>query len=115
METVKLIVYGTLREGFGNHRLIRHCNRLNDGFIQPGYGLFINGLPYLVEDVDGPGCFGEIYEIDKNTLRRCDDLENHPHWYCRKLVNVITIDGETVRCWAYIYQGTERGTYVRKF
>lgn len=116
MERTSLLsVYGTLREGFSNHYIIKHCEKIGDGYTKSGYGLFINGLPYLVEDEKGPGCFVEIYKVDMHTLKRCDRLECHPDWYRRSLVDVLDAERNQHQSWIYLYQGPERGEYVRKF
>lgn len=43
---------------------------------------------------------GELYEVDKKTLRRLDSLEGHPDFYERKLVKIKTTTGS---CTAWMY------------
>jgi gamma-glutamylcyclotransferase (GGCT)/AIG2-like uncharacterized protein YtfP len=54
---------------------------------------------------------GEVYEIDDQTLRSCDHLEGHPHFYIRKEIEVWVLDGSGLcegeyrkTCWAYFIQ-----------
>lgn len=112
----KLAVYGTLREGFSNHRLISHCEKVCKGHTEKGLGLAVNGLPYLVRDEAGRGCFVEVYNVDHATLKRCDMLEGHPDWYRRELITVYERPtGHEIKCWCYIYQGETNDRYIDKF
>lgn len=77
--------------------------------------MFVNGLPYLVKDTEGKGVFVEVYDVDQRTLRKIDFLEGHPVWYRRERVTVYENNGHAIECWAYVYQGKERGEYVRRF
>lgn len=114
---VNLFVYGTLRKGKHNHHILRNSKCLGEFHTERGLGLIVQGLPFLVEDVTGPGCWGELYEVDRNVLSDCDRLEGHPDFYKRTLIDVI--DPETKRkepTWAYIYQGEFRNaTFTRRY
>lgn len=116
--TYRLFVYGTLRRGQGNHYHLRHAKFIGEYYTEPGYGLVVNGLPYLVEDEeDGPGCWGEVYEVDRLTLIDIDHLEGHPEWYRRKTINVINPENQhKEEAYAYIYQGAfKNATYIRRY
>lgn len=111
-----LAVYGTLKQGHSNHLLLSSSAYLGECAIPSGYGLFVDGLPFLVEDSNGPGCYGEMYEISKETLRRLDHLEGHPSVYKRTQLNVVDLEtGHQRKCWVYIYQGKTGRDYVRRF
>lgn len=99
---MKLFVYGTLRQGFGNHGLIRHCQKIADATIPAT--LHVSGwLPMITHPVEpNHRVMGEIYElIDQETVRRVDRLEGHPDWYCREEVEAVTPDGQNMTVWAY--------------
>jgi gamma-glutamylaminecyclotransferase len=114
--TYNLCVYGSLKKGQYNHSLLKSSKYLGECAIPPGYGLYVFGLPFLVKDDKGPGCYGEIYEVSKETLNDLDVLEGHPSIYKRELLDVVELDtGHKLKCWCYIYQGRTGEDYVRRF
>lgn len=112
-----LFVYGTLKRGGGNHYYLRHGNFLGEYYTVPGYGLTVTTLPYLLEDEEGPGCWGELYEVDRFTLFDIDNLEGHPTWYKRKEISIINPENQhMVSAQAYIYQGEiKNATFIRRY
>jgi len=86
MNTHRVAVYGTLREGEGNFRLLRDA--VKDGTHRiGGFVMYSNGgFPYAVE---GEGQITvETYSVDDRTLRNLDMLEGYPHHYDRREVDV---------------------------
>lgn len=82
----KVVVYGTLKQGFGNHRLLANSKYLGVHTIPDGYTMYsLGGFPAIVEGGDRP-VVAEVYEVDRETLIRLDGLEGHPNWYCRKTI-----------------------------
>lgn len=98
MEKRKVFVYGTLRQGQSNHRLIDGSKYLGTCGITGPHVLHDMGFcPALVPvDNEVNTVFGEVYEVTLETLYRLDTLEGHPEWYYREL-----IDTELGR--AYVY------------
>ncbi len=85
----KIFVYGTLREGFRNHRLIRGAKFLGayhtlKKYRMESYGTF----PILHEDVPYAHIAGEVYEIDDDMLDRVDFLESEGYFYKRKKIKL---------------------------
>lgn len=80
-----LFVYGTLKSGHGNHRLLERCP-----FVQhdeaPGR-MFGAGVPVVAPN-DTDWVKGEVYEVTLAQMRACDRLEGHPHSYTRTLVTL---------------------------
>lgn len=112
----KLFVYGSLKAGNYNHKYLERSNFLGEYYIDKGYGLFKNGLPYLIEHKDGPGCYGELYEVDNFTLSDIDILEGHPNWYKRILTTVFNVETkQPEKAYVYIYQGEKNGDFIRRF
>ena len=112
----KLFCYGSLKKGHYNHFYLRHATYLGDYYIEPGYGLFVRNLPFLIKHDDGPGCYGELYEVDRLSLIDIDHLEGHPDWYRRSLVSVINLEtNQRTNAYAYIYQGEKDGHFIRRF
>jgi gamma-glutamylcyclotransferase (GGCT)/AIG2-like uncharacterized protein YtfP len=83
-ELARLCVYGSLKRGFGNNRLLQSAT-----FVSPctfkGTMYSMGGFPAvsLHGDTD---IAGEIFEVDEATLHRCDQLEGHPDWYLRQKI-----------------------------
>ena len=110
-----LFVYGTLKKGFGNHRV------LYDGSAPPTllssnaytydtkWDIIPNGprgggFPYLI-----PGDYsvmGELYLVNDKVFRQCDGLEGYPNFYDRHLIPVSLRENPRVQdiqmAWAYV-------------
>jgi gamma-glutamylcyclotransferase (GGCT)/AIG2-like uncharacterized protein YtfP len=106
-----LFVYGTLRQGMGNHPLLGGCSYLGKGRIQAK--LYLSGWLPMIYPGDGV-TIGEVYEIpDQEKWHRLDSLEGHPDWYERRLVPVTFEDGDEATVWAYFMcDGYPTATYV---
>ena len=112
----RVFVYGTLKKGHSNDVYLKDSVFVGEGAINKGYGLYVFGLPFLVKDDKGLGCYGEIYLVSKETLNDLDVLEGHPSIYKRELLDIIELDtGHKLKCWCYIYQGRTGEDYVRRF
>lgn len=106
-----LFVYGTLRKGFGNHRVMSEARWVGPGRTTARFDLRVDDLPFVV-----PGATsrvrGEVYEIDEAQLERLDAFEGHPQWYRREQIGVELDDGTTLLAWMYIYLGEPRGRII---
>jgi gamma-glutamylcyclotransferase (GGCT)/AIG2-like uncharacterized protein YtfP len=90
MENIVVFVYGTLRAGEGNHRVIApHIVRaLGEGHIQ---GRMYDWKAYPVVCLEQPGVVvGEWYEIERSGLPYLDRLEGYPTLYQRSIVSDIS-------------------------
>lgn len=98
-----IAVYGTLKWGEGNHRLLDGSLYLGDGMTVDKMRLVISGLPFLIENPhdDGHHVDVECYAVDDRTLRAIDGLEGHPHFYCREKIK-IDLENEIVDAWVYM-------------
>ena len=91
---MKLMVYGTLKRGWGNNRLLVNATFVGEAVSKKNYVLFDSGIPYAVPFTENEDThplrpiMGEVFEIDADQLRRCDALEGHPNWYRREIINV---------------------------
>lgn len=91
-----LAVYGTLRKGFYNHRLISHCRFLGETKLNGWVMVDVGAYPAIF-----PGdsqIVVEVYEIDDKDLTTCDYLEGFPSYYNRMLV-----DTEFGKAWIYFW------------
>jgi gamma-glutamylcyclotransferase (GGCT)/AIG2-like uncharacterized protein YtfP len=88
-------VYGSLRQGFGNHqRFLSHLKPLGLDLIE-GWDMYsLGAFPAIV---GGSGAVVvEVYDVDDNTLRMLDGLEGFPHFYNRSQVST-----EYGEAWVY--------------
>lgn len=88
-------VYGTLRQGNGNHRLISRSESaefIGTGKLTTPATMFTNGgFPYLsfLDTLNPTVCpTVEVYAVDAECLRDLDRLEGYPGWYDRSEVQV---------------------------
>jgi gamma-glutamylaminecyclotransferase len=109
-----VFVYGTLKRGHMNHRILEHGNAefLGTAATLRDHSLFVDGLPYLVEGThEDPGSHqvrGELYKVDAETMASLDRLEGHPRFYERRLARFVysdrhTPDGAAPRAWVYYH------------
>ncbi len=102
MDKHKVFVYGTLKKGFGNHRLLVDSEKIGDRTLADHDIYAVSGFPGVVPGTDTVE--GELYEVDSETLRRLDALEGHPHMYTR--TEVVLSDGTKAE--TYIWQRAVR-------
>ena len=114
-KTYKVFVYGTLKRGWGNNRLISQVDTsrfLGHAYTGDVYYFAKSGCPFVIEDeklVANPSddnlmgiVLGEVYEVDETTLGQLDQLEGHPNWYMRETVDVRKLgDRFDTKVWMY--------------
>lgn len=96
---MKILVYGTLKQGFHNHHILSKSRLTLKGIFEvPGHRLIESGLPYLIASSNTSPFYGEIYEIDsEETLKALDQLEGHPTFYKRTYI-------PNLECSVYVLQ-----------
>lgn len=103
MDTIRVFVYGTLKAGRGNHRLLEKATF--DGIAEIGQDNFImlnlGAYPAIIRSKDGPTIKGETYLVDEATLKRLDWLEGYPNLYNRETILVHREDGSSVEALVY--------------
>lgn len=104
----RVFVYGTLKRGFGNHRLLQASDYLGRGRLENHRMRSYGAIPAIHTD-PGWDVYGELYFVDDRTLARLDGLEGHPDFYVRVKVGVEMIEdafGDAVAgrtgCFAYV-------------
>ena len=101
MKTVKLVVYGTLMTGEGNHRLCANARSITPCTIVGT--LYDTGWGFpAFEQVGDTTVHAELIEIPFEDWRRVDCLEGYPRLYDRKLIQATLADGSTDTGWVYI-------------
>lgn len=87
---ILIFVYGSLKQGFGNHRFINQS---------PLFNATLKDYILLTQDIGYPAIMpglglveGEVYQINDETIKTLDRLEQHPTYYRRQSVTVIEKD-----------------------
>ncbi len=100
-----LFVYGSLKKGFDNHRLLeKSTRRLGKASTVAKFGMYedsFGNYPFLVKKPISK-VTGELYEIKrKELLDKIDDFEGAPDYYQRVKIKVKTHHGIN-HAYAYI-------------
>ncbi|KAI4504740.1 hypothetical protein M0802_000290 [Mischocyttarus mexicanus] len=94
----RVFVYGTLKRGEPNHKLIQdktngYAKYLGIGKTTSSYPLIIAtkyNIPFLLKKPGvGHHVIGEIYDVDSKMLTKLDELEEHPNFYERTQEDVF--------------------------
>ena len=108
----KVFVYGTLKEGFANFGINTGRRIPGDYRTAERYPLHIvteYHIPWLVNRPgSGERVTGQLFEVDDNTLREMDRLEqiDEDGWYARELIRVFPVgDDAGSGIEAFVYFG----------
>ena len=71
----KVAVYGSLRKGLGNHRVLGDSKLIGKEWV-PNYEMFSLGSFPGIRNGEG-SIFVEVYKVDSDTLERLDMLEGY--------------------------------------
>ena len=98
-------VYGTLKKGHGNHRLLEGSKYLGKGVTVEKYPMTGTGMgfPYVYEEPgEGKRISVELYRVTAEVMDLLDDLEgvDHGHYYSN-YVEVLKADNSTVMAEMY--------------
>ena len=99
-----LFVYGSLKKGFDNHKLLdKYAKRVGKASTVGKFAMYedsFGNYPYLVKEPITK-VMGELYEIKrKELLDKIDDFEGAPEYYQRKKIKVKTHKGVNL---AFVY------------
>ena len=82
-------VYGSLKQGFGNNRLLSASVLKGTDQTPPDYTMYsMGGFPCITEE-PGTSIHIEVYEIDEEVFQRLDWLEGYPRFYNRKEIDTV--------------------------
>jgi gamma-glutamylcyclotransferase (GGCT)/AIG2-like uncharacterized protein YtfP len=124
MAKIRVLVYGTLKSGQGNFRVMQEAQGVSLGSawtLQPDFFLIDLGVyPAAVPAKSDQGTVvqGELFELDEENLPILDRLEGFPHNYDRKEIpveygyqvhNADTDKWEYPTCMAWMYFINPRG------
>lgn len=100
----KVAVYGSLRSGMGNHRLLAHIADFAEGETVSEFKMYsLGGFPAIVAQ-RGSKIKVEVYEVDDDTFARLDMLEGYPSFYNRQQVDILLEDGTIDNAWIYFIE-----------
>jgi gamma-glutamylaminecyclotransferase len=102
-----IFVYGTLKRGCANHRLLDGQKLVGEARTAPGFRLYeLDGYPGMVAQPDDrDGVLGEIWSVDLAALARLDALEGLADGlYRRELIPLLP---------PFAARGTEAYLYAR--
>ena len=90
---MRIFVYGTLKKGGKNHFFLQDSKFIRYETLK-GYSIYDikHGFPLMFKTEENSKVYGEVYEIDSDTLMRIDGLENEGRFYER--VNDSKLDYE---------------------
>lgn len=90
-----LCVYGSLRNGFGNNRLLKDSDHLSTETISIPYRMVsLGGFPGLVPSDENHDIVVEVWSVDDATYRNVERLEGFPNFYQKAVVNTTQGEGE---------------------
>lgn len=96
---MRVAVYGTLKRGFGNHRLIdgQGGEFIGETTLK-GFEMFSAGyFPVVYPSSEQDTITIQVFDVDD--IRPLDSLEGHPTWYKRQ-----EVDTEYGKAWLYVMQ-----------
>lgn len=100
----RVFVYGTLRRGQPNHRLLAGAHYLGTHVTPACYTMLDLGTYPAVIEGGATAVVGEVYAVDRALLARLDRFEDCPGEYARR-----RIDTPYGAAWIYLYSRTPRG------
>ena len=103
-----IFVYGSLKKGFNNNWYLENSEFVCNDMTEPKWEMInLGSFPGVIPNASY-NIYGEVYEIDDETLKMLDQLEGHPTLYTRKTVKLKKTK-EPV--WMYIFNDYELYDY----
>lgn len=103
-----VFVHGVFRSGYSHHRHLEKARYLGKGRTKEQFALYVGVHPYVVKSEKVSWIVGEVYEVDKRTLRRLDFIEQCPCWHFREWVDVMLDDGQELKAMMYFARERKR-------
>ncbi|MEN8251541.1 MAG: gamma-glutamylcyclotransferase family protein [Bacteroidota bacterium] len=97
-----VFTYGTLKKGFDNHQYLQDSDFIGSGRTKEKYALYDRGIPFVIRNNPISYIYGEVYSVNDDVLAILDQLEGHPDWYYREVVEIVLNgDNNSVNAWLY--------------
>lgn len=104
MSTENLVfVYGTLKKGFGNHRVMEQAGGelIGPATTANKFSMYsLGGFPGVWLDIPTSQIYGELYNVQ--TMEPLDLLEGFPRFYTRVITLLTFPDGTDDAGWMYV-------------
>lgn len=116
MKTV--LVYGTLRKGFGNNTYMNNCEFISKGLTKEKYKLTANGIPFVSKSEPISNITIEAYKVPESQMPFIDRLEGYDpgdhegSWYKRSKTKAVLENGEEIE--GYLYFNDSEGSTLIK-
>ena len=94
-----VFVYGTLKQGHGNHRLLQSARLVQRAVTRPEFTMFNLGWFPGVVHHGNTSISGEIYQVNEQEFKALDALEGYPDFYTRKQIDIAGVDDPV---WVYL-------------
>lgn len=107
--TERVAVYGSLRAGMGNHRLLENAKLVAATKTKPEFKMISVGAFPAVFDGDD-AVVVEVYDVDDYTMQRLDWLEGYPAFYNRKKVKLEN----GMEAWIYYWDDPDPDEYKKE-
>ena len=101
-----IFVYGTLRKGGSNHFRLDDSEFRGEAWVL-GHLYPIDWYPALLLDEEGIPVRGEVYEVERDMLRKLDSFEGGEYERLKSPVHLK--DGGEVEAWLYEYREKVEG------
>jgi len=111
-------VYGTLKAGHSNHDVLGESSYIGAGKTVNKHAMQARGIPYVYEHDHRDQIEVEVYEAAQQHVKTAlDNLESHPTFYERKLIDIELYDGSVKTCWLYFAQTSPMPNveYIRSY
>jgi len=98
-----VFVYGSLKKGFGNHSVLGSSRLVSESVtVDAAYDMgSFRAYPACVKNGENV-IHGEVYAVNRNTMRNLDRLESNGVFYNREQVDVRLLnENKTVKAWVY--------------
>lgn len=99
-----VFVYGTLRRGGRNHRLLAGSRRLGGCRVGPGFTMLDLGSCPGVVETGNRSVRGEVYRVPARIWPLLDELEEYPQVYTRRIIRT-----PLGPAWIYLFRGRAGG------
>lgn len=109
-----VFVYGSLLPDLHNHWLISNAEFLGYHKTQPNFDMFSLGQFPAVCGGGHTAISGALYRVTRGTRDKLDLLEQHPTWYRREQVELLT--NRPTLAWMYLMSREEpeiKGSWVK--
>ena len=96
-----VFVYGSLKNGYGNNRLLQSSEYCCSDMTSSADFKMISlcSFPGVIHSENGFHISGELYRVDDRTLQTLDRLESNGSFYKRELVKLKSFEEDA---WMYV-------------